>query len=79
MNPPAPSMSQTTALPAANQTSLTQPMDWLIDDIIAQLPFMPSNQNGITVDSNMDHTRTQSSVKLTDLGIIRPQSEGEHT
>lgn len=40
---------------------------------------MPSNQNGITVDSNMDHTSTQSSVKLTDLGIIQPQSEGELT
>lgn len=72
-------MLHTTALPAANQTSLNQPMDWLIDDVIAQLPFIPSNQNGITVDSNMDHTRTQSSVKLTDLGIIQPQSEGELT
>ncbi|XP_058654499.1 uncharacterized protein LOC131553684 isoform X1 [Onychostoma macrolepis] len=79
LNPPAPSMLHTAALPAANQTSLTQPMDWLIDDVIAQLPFMPSNQNGITVDSDMDHTRTQSSVKLTDLGIIQPQSEGELT
>ncbi|XP_016332122.1 uncharacterized protein LOC107680645 isoform X1 [Sinocyclocheilus anshuiensis] len=79
LNPPALSMLHTAALPAANQTSLTQPMDWLIDDVIAQLPFMPSNQNGITVDSNMDHTRTQSSVKLTDLGIIQPQSEGELT
>ncbi len=27
----------------------------------------------------MDHTRTKSSVKLTDLGIIQPQSEGELT
>ncbi|XP_016429103.1 uncharacterized protein LOC107756473 isoform X3 [Sinocyclocheilus rhinocerous] len=79
LNPPALSMLHTAALPAANQTSLTQPMDWLIDDVIAQLPFMPSNQNGITVDSNMDHTRTQSSVKLTDLGIVQPQSEGELT
>ncbi len=72
-------MLHTTSLPAANQTSLNQPMDWLIDDVIAQLPFIPSNQNVITVDSNMDHTRTQSSVKLTDLGIIQPQSEGELT
>ncbi|XP_050983110.1 uncharacterized protein LOC127175860 isoform X1 [Labeo rohita] len=83
INPPAPSMMHTAALPAANQTSLAQPIDWLIDDVIAQLPFMPSNQTGITntatVDSNMDQTRTQSSVKISDLGITQPQSEGELT
>ncbi|XP_043112754.1 uncharacterized protein LOC122357433 [Puntigrus tetrazona] len=78
-NPSAPSLLHTTALPAANQTGLTQPMDWLLDDVIAQLPFMPSNQNGIIVDSSMDHTRTQSSVKLADLGIIQSQAEGELT
>ncbi|XP_042625960.1 uncharacterized protein LOC109101560 [Cyprinus carpio] len=81
MNPPAPSLMHTAALPAANQSGLAQPMDWLIDDVIAQLPFMPNSQIGITntatVDSNMDHPRTQSSVKLTDLGITQPQSEGE--
>ncbi|XP_052471210.1 uncharacterized protein LOC128027546 [Carassius gibelio] len=81
MNPSAPSLMHTAALPAANQSCLTQPMDWLIDDVIAQLPFIPNNQNGITttatVDSNMDHPRTQSSVKLADLGITQPQSEGE--
>ncbi|XP_016149138.1 uncharacterized protein [Sinocyclocheilus grahami] len=80
-NPPGPSLMHTAALPAANQSSLAQPMDWLIDDVIAQLPFMPNNQNGITnnatVDSNMDHPRTQSPVKLTDLGITQPHSEGE--
>lgn len=83
MNPPAPSLMHTAPLPAANQTGLTQPMDWLIDDVIAQLPFMPNNQHGITntlnVDSNVDHPRAQSTVKLTDLGIVQPQSEGELT
>ncbi|KAK2890978.1 hypothetical protein Q8A67_013621 [Cirrhinus molitorella] len=83
LNPPAPSMMHTAALPAANQTSLTQPMDWLIDDVIAQLPFMPNNQTGIantaTLESNLDQTRTQSSVKISDLGITQPQSEGELT
>lgn len=83
MNPPAPSLMHTAPLPAANQTGLTQPMDWLIDDVIAQLPFMPNNQNGVpntvNVDSNVDHPRAQSTVKLTDLGLVQPQSEGELT
>ncbi|CAM4615953.1 unnamed protein product [Leuciscus chuanchicus] len=83
MNPPAPSLMHTAPLPAANQTGLTQPIDWLIDDVIAQLPFMPNNQNGIpntvNVDSNVDHPRAQSTVKLTDLGLVQPQSEGELT
>lgn len=83
MNHPAPSLLHTAPLPATNQTSLAQPMDWLIDDVIAQLPFMPNNQHGITntvtVDSNVDNAREQSSVKLTDLGIVQPQSEGELT
>ncbi|KAK7141139.1 hypothetical protein R3I93_015329 [Phoxinus phoxinus] len=83
MNPPTPSLMHTSPLPATNQTGLTQPMDWLIDDVIAQLPFMPSNQHGITntvnVDSNVDLPRAQSTVKLTDLGIVQPQSEGELT
>lgn len=83
MNPPAPSLMHTAPLPATSQTSFTQPMDWLIDDVIAQLPFMPNNQHGVTntvtVDSNVDHPRAQSSVKLTDLGIVQPQSEGELT
>ncbi|XP_056113299.1 uncharacterized protein LOC130089789 [Rhinichthys klamathensis goyatoka] len=83
MNPPAPSLMHTAPLLAVNQTGLTQPMDWLIDDVIAQLPFMPNNQHGITnpvnVDSNVDHPRAQSTVKLTDLGLVQPQSEGELT
>lgn len=83
MNPPAPSLMHTAPLPATSQTSFTQPMDWLIDDVIAQLPFMPNNQHGVTntvtVDSNVDHPRAQSLVKLTDLGIVQPQSEGELT
>lgn len=73
----------TASLPATNQTGLAQPMDWLIDDVIAQLPFMPNNQHGITntvtVDSSVDNARVQSSVKLADLGIVQPQSEGELT
>lgn len=83
MNPPAPSLMHSAPLLAANQTGLTQPMDWLIDDVIAQLPFMPDNQNGIpntvNVDSCVDHPRAQSTVKLTDLGLVQPQSEGELT
>ncbi|XP_073676316.1 uncharacterized protein [Garra rufa] len=83
LNSPAPSMMHTAALPAANQTSLAQPIDWLIDDVIAQLPFIPNSQTGITntatLDSSMDQTRTQSSVKISDLGITQPQSEGELT
>lgn len=73
----------TASLPATNQTGLAQPMDWLLDDVIAQLPFMPNNQQGITntvtVDSSVDNAIVQSSVKLTDLGIVQPQSEGELT
>ncbi|ROL47157.1 BTB/POZ domain-containing protein 18 [Anabarilius grahami] len=83
INLPAPSLMHTASLPATNQTGLAQPMDWLIDDVIAQLPFMPNNQHGITntvtVDSSVDNARAQSSVKFTDLGIVQPQSEGELT
>ncbi|KAG1962534.1 uncharacterized protein LOC120460801 isoform X2 [Pimephales promelas] len=83
VTPPAPFLMHTAPLPAVNHTGLTQPMDWLIDDVIAQLPFMPTNQHAITnpvnVDSNVDHPRSQSPVKLTDLGVVQPQSEGELT
>ncbi|XP_067313349.1 uncharacterized protein [Pseudorasbora parva] len=86
MNLPAPSLMHTAPLPATNQNSLTQPIDWLIDDIIAELPFMPNNQqevmNTVTVDTNMDHpsgSSSSSSVKVTDLGIVQPQSEVELT
>lgn len=80
VNLAAPSLMHTVALPAANPTSLSQPIDWLIDDVIAQLPLMPNNQhaiiNTVTPDPNL---KSQPSVKLTDPAIVQPQSEGELT
>ncbi|XP_073778334.1 uncharacterized protein isoform X4 [Danio rerio] len=69
----------TVALPAANPTGLSQPIDWLIDDVIAQLPLMPNNQHTIDTATPDPNPKTQPSVKLTDPAIVQPQSEGELT
>ncbi|KAI7801727.1 hypothetical protein IRJ41_017618, partial [Triplophysa rosa] len=71
----------TAALPAANQMGLAQPLDWLIDDVIAQLPFMPPITSGtqegfMSADSQ---PRKQTSTKIADLGMVQPQPEGELT
>lgn len=79
VNLPAPSLMHTVALPAANPTGLSQPIDWLIDDVIAQLPLMPNNQHTIDTATPDPNPKTQPSVKLTDPAIVQPQSEGELT
>ncbi|XP_056327843.1 uncharacterized protein LOC130240386 [Danio aesculapii] len=79
VNLPAPSLLHTAALPAANPTGLSQPIDWLIDDVIAQLPLMPNNQHTIDTATPDPNLKTQPSVKLTDPAIVQPQSEGELT
>nr|XP_055033819.1 uncharacterized protein LOC129422125 isoform X1 [Misgurnus anguillicaudatus] len=86
-NPSASFLMHTAPLPASNPTDLAQPMDWLIDDVIAQLPFMPpitsdiqNNQDGLMSTATLDsHPQTQTTVKLTDIDVAQPQPEGELT
>ncbi|XP_065130024.2 uncharacterized protein [Paramisgurnus dabryanus] len=86
-NPSASFLMHTAPLPASNPTDLAQPMDWLIDDVIAQLPFMPpitsgiqNSQDGTMSTATLDsHPQTQTTVKLTDLDVAQPQPEGELT
>lgn len=80
-NPPAAFLMHTAALPAANQMGLVQPLDWLIDDVIAQLPFMPPITSGAQEGfmSTDSQPRQQTSAKIADLGMVQPQPEGELT
>ncbi|KAA0709571.1 hypothetical protein E1301_Tti004004 [Triplophysa tibetana] len=80
-NPPAAFLMHTAALPAANQTALVQPLDWLIDDVIAQLPLVPPITSGIQEGfmSTDSQPRQQTSTKIADLRMVQPQPEGELT